>query len=98
MEPASIQTDDLASIPRPRRNDLATGKELQDGRVEYTSAKTLSRIQGFRKGLIVALLLDLDTAPSTSNIDELWATKKPDLAKVLWGMVRQFFLPRVANF
>ena len=91
MEPASIQTDDKSGIPRPRRSELATGKELQDGRVEYISAKTLSRIQGFRKGLIVALLLELDAAPSTSNVDELWATKKPDLAKMLWGMVRQLF-------
>jgi len=89
--PASIKSDDLAGIPRPRRSDLATGKELQDGRVDYTSAKTLSRIRGFRKGLIVALLLDLDTVPSTSNVEELWAKKKPDLAKMLWDMVRRLF-------
>lgn len=91
MEPASIQRDDVAGIPKPRCNNLATGKELKDGRVEYTSAKTLSRIQGFRKGLIVSLLLDLDTPASTNNIDELWAIKKPDLAKMLWGMVHQLF-------
>ena len=87
MESVSIQANDLGGIPRPRRSELATGKELQDGRAGYTSAKTLSRIQGFRKGLIVALLLDLDTVPPTSNIGELWAMKKPDLAKMLWGMV-----------
>ena len=90
-EHASIQRDDLAGVPKPRHNNLATGKELKDGRVAYTSAKTLSRIQEFCKGLIVSLLLNLDTAALTNNADELWAIKKPDLAKMLWGLVRQLF-------
>jgi hypothetical protein len=59
--------------------------ELQDGRISYTSATSLSKIQGFRKGLIVALLLDLGTP---SNLDDLWAMNKPELAKMLWSMVR----------
>jgi hypothetical protein len=63
--------------------------ELQAGRVSYLSAKSLSKIKGFRKGLIVALLLDLDaTLPSAvSNPDELWAMKKEALASMLWSMV-----------
>jgi hypothetical protein len=72
---------------RPR-NELATGIELQAGRVSYMSAKSLSKIRRFRKGLIVALLLDLDaTLPSPSNPDELWAMKKAVLEKTLWSMV-----------
>jgi hypothetical protein len=90
IEFPSSQTDASAniSVPKPRRNELATSTELQDGRAKYTSAKSLSKIQGFQKGLMVALLLDLDIPPSPSNLDELWAMNKPALAKLLWNMVR----------
>lgn len=84
----SSKAEVSANIPKPKRNELATGTELQNGRFVYESAKSLSRIQGFRKGLIVALLLDLDVPPSPSNLNELWAMNKPSLTKMLWDKVR----------
>jgi hypothetical protein len=100
IEFPSSQTDASASTSasKPRRNELATSTELQDGRAKYTSAKSLSKIQGFRKGLLVALLLDLDILPSPSNLDELWAMNKPALATLLWNMVRyKFYFSVVTN-
>ena len=87
VTPTSSKTETSANVPKPRCNELATGTELQDGQVKYVSAKSSSKIQGFQKGLIVALLLDLDTPPLPGNLDELWKMNKPALASILWGMV-----------
>lgn len=76
-------------VQKPKRNELATGTELQVGRVKYTSASSLPKIQGLRKGLIVALLLDLDVSTSIGSLNELWKMNKPDLATLLWEMVRR---------
>ncbi len=80
-----------ASTPNPtgRRVKPATDIELQDGRVKYISATSLSKMKQFRKGVIVALLLDLDILPLPSNLDGLWAMNKPILEKMLWDMVRR---------
>ncbi|KAH9012871.1 hypothetical protein EDB85DRAFT_1900085 [Lactarius pseudohatsudake] len=86
VTPTSSNTETSASIPKPRRNELATGTELQDRQVKYALAKSLSKIQGFRKGLIVALLLNLDVPPLPGNLDELWKMSKPPLARMLWDM------------
>jgi hypothetical protein len=91
VDVASSQTDASASAPKPRRNELAAGMELQGGLAKYTSAKSLSNIQGLWKGLILAILLELNILPSPSNLDELWATNKPTLAKMLWHMVHHQF-------
>ena len=88
-----------ASIQKPKRNELATGTELQEGRVNFISAKSLPKIQGFRKGLIVALLLDLDTMSTPiGGLNELWEMTKPNLAKVLWEMVRGQFSLSALHF
>jgi hypothetical protein len=50
------------------------------------AAKSMSKIKGFRKGLVIALLLDLDI-PIESTLDELWKMGKPTLEKMLWNMV-----------
>ena len=76
----------MANPSKPKRNELATGGELQDGRAKYTSATSLSKIQGLRKGLIIALLLDLDSPPPNSE-DVLRGMNKPALAVELWRMV-----------
>jgi hypothetical protein len=66
---------------------LATDVELQDGRAKYASATSLSKIKLLRKGVIVALLLDLNIPPSPSNSDALLSMNKPVLEKMLWDMV-----------
>jgi hypothetical protein len=95
----SNQTNASTSIPRPtqgstgRRTKLATDVELQDGRIKYTSASSLSKMKQLRKGIIVALLLDLDMPPSPADSDELSAMKKPLLENMLWDMVSREFHP-----
>lgn len=68
-----------------------TDIELQDGRIKYTSAMSFSKMKQLRKGVIVALLLDLDIPSSHADLDKLSAMNKPDLEKMLWDMVRREF-------
>ena len=87
---ASTNTPKNQAKPTGRRMKLATGTELQDGQVKYTSATSFSKIKLFRKGVIVALLLDLDIPPSPGSLDELWALNKSVLETMLWEMVRHW--------
>lgn len=77
---------DATNTPKPKRNELAIDRELREGRAKYTSATSLSKMQALRKGLIIALLLDLD-GPLPKSEPELWQMDKKALAGVLWNMV-----------
>ena len=76
----------MVNSSKPKRNELATGREFQAGRAKYTSATSLSKMQALRKGLIISLLLDLDSPLPTSE-NELWAMNKQVLAAELWRVV-----------
>lgn len=95
MVPVDSHTDTI-STSKPKRSELATGRELQDGRAKYTLATSLSKMQALRKGLIIALLLDLDSPPIKSE-HELRGMKKQPLAAELWDKVSFFFASTDAN-
>lgn len=48
---------------------------------------SLLKIKQLQKGVIVALLLDLDIPPSPADLDELSSKNKTVLENMLWGMV-----------
>ena len=78
---------------KPRHKELATGTELEHGWRKFISVKSLSMIQSFRKGLMVALVVELDILHSPPNLDEIWSMKKSELANLLWDDVVRYYFP-----